>query len=294
MSGSDSPDDELWFSVFNGAITTHLVANPAATESTSPASSAFASAPALTCNSSPTSNLAFALRVTFTRSLWPFKCLSSSPLPPLHFHPYQSEYIRVLQGALVVEIEGQLHRLSAGSSSDSDSGPGNPGDSGSGSGSGSSPNAPAASDAIEIPPWKAHRFYPPADFGGVEQIVLLLAGTEPTSAGEPELDRDSACRLDAMFFENWYAYQQDVWRRGGGALSTLQAMAMFDAGGSYICIPAWIPFSKPCAVALGVVLGRWLGGILGYQPYYKDWTSNWDDACRRMRRVIWWRRFATL
>ncbi|KAL4751914.1 hypothetical protein BDW72DRAFT_192425 [Aspergillus terricola var. indicus] len=256
MSKSDALKGELWFSVFNGAITTHLITDPVL--NIFPASSATAS--------SSSSNLAFALKVTFTRSLWPFEPLSF--LPPLHFHPHQSEYVRVLQGVLCVEIEGQLHSLFPGSGS---------------------PGSDSNTDAIEIQPWEAHRLYPPADFGGSEEIVFLLAGTDRECLG----DCDTACRLDAMFFENWYAYQEDVWRRGT-ALSTVQVMTMFDAGGSYLaCVPSWVPFSKTCALALGIVVGRWVGGIIGYQPYCREWTSDWDGACRRMRRYIWWRRFAT-
>lgn len=67
---------------------------------------------------------------------------------------------------------------------------------------------------------------------------------------------------------------------------------MFDAGGSYLSLPRWIPFSRTIARALGIVVGRWIGGILGYQPFYRKWTTDWQFACRKMEQTIFQRRFA--
>lgn len=67
---------------------------------------------------------------------------------------------------------------------------------------------------------------------------------------------------------------------------------MFDAGGSYLSLPTWIPFSRTVARALGIVVGRWIGGLLGYQPFHKKWTTDWDLACRKMETSIFSRRFA--
>lgn len=68
---------------------------------------------------------------------------------------------------------------------------------------------------------------------------------------------------------------------------------MFDAGGSYLSLPTWIPFSRTLARALGIVGGRWIGGMLGYSPYYEKWSTDWGLACERMGSSIFQRRFAT-
>jgi hypothetical protein len=68
---------------------------------------------------------------------------------------------------------------------------------------------------------------------------------------------------------------------------------MFDAGGSYLSLPKWVPFGRTIARSLGIVLGRWVGGTLGYQPFFEKWTTDWDLACEKMDMSIFHRRFAT-
>lgn len=67
---------------------------------------------------------------------------------------------------------------------------------------------------------------------------------------------------------------------------------MFDAGASYLSLPWWVPFGKTLSRGTGIVVGRWIGGLLGYQPYYRKWTTDWDTACSRMEQSIFQRRFA--
>lgn len=67
---------------------------------------------------------------------------------------------------------------------------------------------------------------------------------------------------------------------------------MFDAGGSYLTFPTWIPFSRRLAQLVGIVIGRWLGGLLGYQPFHRKWTDDWPQAAEKMRASIFLRRFA--
>jgi len=67
---------------------------------------------------------------------------------------------------------------------------------------------------------------------------------------------------------------------------------MFDAGGSCLALPKFVPFSMTLSKAMTVVIGRWLGGILGYQPYYKEWTTEWETAKKRMSTSIFQKRFA--
>ena len=68
---------------------------------------------------------------------------------------------------------------------------------------------------------------------------------------------------------------------------------MFDAAGTYLSFPWWVPFGQTISMIMGVVLGRWIGsGLLGYQPFYRKWTSDWDFACRQMSASVFQRRFA--
>ncbi|KAK1145119.1 hypothetical protein N8T08_004552 [Aspergillus melleus] len=130
-----------------------------------------------------------------------------------------------------------------------------------------------------IRPWVNHRCYPPTGYEG--NIKFLLAGEETP---EP-------FRLDTIFFENWYGYQDETVVAGKG-VDLIQVLSMFDAGGSYMSFPWWVPFGRTLSMTLGVVVGRWIGGLLGYQPYYKKWTFDWDLACRKMEQSIFQRRFA--
>jgi hypothetical protein len=67
---------------------------------------------------------------------------------------------------------------------------------------------------------------------------------------------------------------------------------MFDAGGSYLSLPWWIPFGRMLSMALSILIGRWMGALMGYQPYYQKWSVDWDLACTRMETSIFQRRFA--
>jgi hypothetical protein len=66
---------------------------------------------------------------------------------------------------------------------------------------------------------------------------------------------------------------------------------MFDAGGSYMSLPTWLPFSRRLAQFTGIIIGRWIGGLLGYRPFYRKWTSEseWALACDKMDTSIFLR-----
>ena len=32
-----------------------------------------------------------------------------------------------------------------------------------------------------------------------------------------------------------------------------------------------------------VTLGRWIGGLLGYKPFFKEYTTDWDYAVAKMK-----------
>ena len=57
---------------------------------------------------------------------------------------------------------------------------------------------------------------------------------------------------------------------------------MWDSGDSYLSPPSWVPFGKTISKITAIVMGRWIGGLLGYQPYFQKWTSDWSLACERM------------
>ncbi|KAL8695589.1 MAG: hypothetical protein Q9224_003322 [Gallowayella concinna] len=185
--------------------------------------------------------------------------LLSTKKPPAHFHPHQSEYVQVLQGRMGVEINGCERIL----------GP--------------------QDGQIEIEPWTIHRLFPPppserreGDNGEAEDTArFLLSGSET-----PEL-----FRLDTVFFQNWYGYQDEV-VKSGARMDLIQVMCMFDAGGSYLAAPWWIPFGRNLSRAFGIVVGRWLGAMLGYQPFYKKWTTDWDVACEKMATSYFQKKFA--
>ena len=98
--------------------------------------------------------------------------------------------------------------------------------------------------------------------------------------------------LDYIFYENYYRYM-DTTVAAGNSIELIQILCMFDAGGSCIALPWYIPFNMYISRAMGVVIGRWLGGILGYQPCYREWTTDWETAAARMRNSIFQSRFAT-
>ncbi|KAI2643726.1 hypothetical protein GGS21DRAFT_497870 [Xylaria nigripes] len=205
-------------------------------------------------------NRAFAYEVTFFLQ-HPRVAAVASKKPPLHFHPYQEEYIEVLHGQLAVEVEGVEHILRS------------------------------TDGEFRLRPWSHHRLYSPVtevkaqfvanDGLECEKTVFLLSGE----------DTDEMFRLDTVFFENWYAYQDRIVVQGE-KINLIQVMSMFDAGGSYLALPRWIPFSNTIARGLGILIGRWIGGSLGYQPFFKKWTTDWELACRKMRLSTFHRRFA--
>lgn len=134
--------------------------------------------------------------------------------------------------------------------------------------------------------WANHRLYPliptPGDDREELQTTRFLLSAEGTL---------EAFALDAVFFQNWYGYQDAV-VVGGEKMDILQVMNMFDAGDSYLSFPTWVPCSRRLAQLTGIVLGRWVGGLLGYQPFHRKWTTDWNKACEKMQTSPFLRRFA--
>ncbi|KAI8963313.1 hypothetical protein F5Y11DRAFT_160859 [Daldinia sp. FL1419] len=228
-------DSDMVFIGFEGAISTRVMAHP---------------------------HRSFSFEVTFDLN-HPRLIALGSQKPPLHFHPYQEEYIQVLEGCLAVEVDGCEVIL-----------------------------YPRDGEFC-LRPWINHRLYPPqsrADDKKRDTQSTLESTTKFLLSGQQTLE---AFKLDNVFFQSWYAYQDEV-VVGGKRLDLIQVMSTFDAGGSYLSLPRWIPFGHKIAQAAGIVVGRWLGGLLGYQPFYREWLTeeNWQLACEKMESSFLQRRFA--
>lgn len=178
--------------------------------------------------------------------------LRGLPKQPVHFHPYQEEYLTVVQGALGVEIEGVESVL-------------RPGD-----------------GEFVIRRGVNHRLCFPSGDGASAEPIRFYISAERTAI---------PFALDLTFFENWYGYQEEVVVHGK-KLDMIQVLCMWDAGDAYLTLPWWVPFGSSVSIAMGVVIGRWIGGLLGYQPFYKCWTTDWNLACAKMETSVFQRRFA--
>ncbi|GKZ94159.1 hypothetical protein CBS63078_10082 [Aspergillus niger] len=134
---------------------------------------------------------------------------------------------------------------------------------------------------MAVPPYTHHVIYgtPGTEMNEVE---FLVSATD---------EEEGATAMDQEFFENWYGYQEDIFQRGE-KIDLIQVLAMFDAGGTYLSPPWWVPFRAWVGLILGIVIGRWIGGLLGYAPFYPEWTTNWDAACDRMEQSWFQRRYA--
>ncbi|KAL7624893.1 hypothetical protein AAE478_004107 [Parahypoxylon ruwenzoriense] len=119
----------------------------------------------------------FAYEVTFLLQ-HPRVVSVASQKPPLHFHPHQEEYLEVLEGRLAIEVEGKERIL-------------RPED-----------------GEVTFRPWTNHRLYSPVSDKVKDdnlKVTKFLLSAEST----PEM-----FRLDTVFFENWYAYQDQIVVKG--------------------------------------------------------------------------------
>ncbi|KAF2463678.1 uncharacterized protein BDR25DRAFT_245311, partial [Lindgomyces ingoldianus] len=135
---------------------------------------------------------------------------------------------------------------------------------------------------LQVPPWVRNRVIPGPPFPGQRFTKFLLSS--PAAVG-PYM-------LDFIFYENYYRYMDQALAPGGEGIDLIQVLCMFDAGGSCLALPSLIPFNMTISRIMGIILGRWLGGILGYQPYYREWTTDWETARKRMETSPFQRRFA--
>ncbi|KAI1656818.1 hypothetical protein F4813DRAFT_361947 [Daldinia decipiens] len=196
---------------------------------------------------------AFALEATFHLDHPMFSTLISRK-PPMHFHQHQEEYIQVVEGRLGFEYNGREWLMF-------------PHD-----------------GEFAVRPGINHRSYPVAaenTQSGDKTLKFLISGSKTSEVFS----------LDLLFFENWYLYQEQLILNGKKP-DIIQVLSTFDAGGSYLSFPNWIPFGRNLSVIVAIVVGRWIGGLLGYQPFYHKWSTDWGLACERMEASIFQRRFA--
>ncbi|KAL5363696.1 hypothetical protein BJX96DRAFT_187189 [Aspergillus floccosus] len=122
-----------------------------------------------------------------------------------------------------------------------------------------------------------HRFFIHPD--SRERMTVIL------SASDSGVDY----QLDRVFFENWYGYWHDALLYQGG-LDFIQTLCIHDAGDHYTPGPAWLPFRRLIGYWMCVVIGRWIGGLLGYKPFFREYTTDWDFAVAKMKANPWTRR----
>lgn len=61
-------------------------------------------------------------------------------------------------------------------------------------------------------------------------------------------------------------------------------LKIMDGGDAYTPAPAIFgPFRRTIGYWTSVAIGRWLGGLLGYKPFFKEYTTDWDYAVAKMR-----------
>lgn len=52
----------------------------------------------------------------------------------------------------------------------------------------------------------------------------------------------------------------------------------------YTPAPWWVPFfRREIGYWTCVFLGRWVGGLLGYKPFFKEYTTDWAFAVAKMK-----------
>lgn len=120
---------------------------------------------------------AFAFDVTFYLG-HPQLVKVANQKPPVHFHPHQDEFVEVREGRLAIELRGRERILTP------------------------------KDGEFCLPRWANHRLYPPPpastddrDGSSGSGVARFLLSAQDT----PE-----SFKLDLVFFQNWYAYQDEV------------------------------------------------------------------------------------
>ena len=111
--------------------------------------------------------------------------------PPVHFHRYQHEYFEVVgDGDFTVEIEGEHRRLTK-------------------------EDPPAL-----ILPYVNHVVYPTPGVS-LDDVEFTVSSVDVRKEGG-----SSNHQLDRLYFENWYGYQEDVFRTPGAKFDIIQTLSV--------------------------------------------------------------------
>ncbi|KAJ4993961.1 hypothetical protein SVAN01_00438 [Stagonosporopsis vannaccii] len=118
--------------------------------------------------------------------------------------------------------------------------------------------------------------------GSIHNFFIHPSSPEKMTVYLSASDSGMDYQLDRIFFENWYGYWHDALLHGGG-LDWIQFLAIQDGGDAYTPAPAWVPFRRQVGYWTCVVVGRWIGGLLGYKPFFREYTTDWDFAVAKMK-----------
>ncbi|KAH6644194.1 hypothetical protein C7974DRAFT_16358 [Boeremia exigua] len=118
--------------------------------------------------------------------------------------------------------------------------------------------------------------------GSIHNFFIHPTSPEKMTVYLSASDSGMDFQLDRIFFENWYGYWHDALLHGGG-LDWIQFLAIQDGGDAYTPAPAWVPFRRQVGYWTCVVIGRWIGGLLGYKPFFREYTTDWDFAVAKMK-----------
>ncbi|KAI3327495.1 hypothetical protein F4824DRAFT_506935 [Ustulina deusta] len=118
--------------------------------------------------------------------------------------------------------------------------------------------------------------------GGIHRFYIHPESPGPMTVYLSASDSGMDYQLDRVFFENWYGYWHDALLHDGG-LDFIQYLAIQDGGDAYSVPPAWVPFRRFIGYWGSVLLGRWIGGLLGYKPFFKEYTTDWDYAVAKLK-----------
>ncbi|KAK8041116.1 hypothetical protein PG994_014123 [Apiospora phragmitis] len=133
-----------------------------------------------------------------------------------------------------------------------------------------------------------HRVVTPEDgeisvkAGGIHRFYIHPDSPDDMTVYLSASDSGMDYQLDRIFFENWYGYWHDALLHEG-KLNFIQYLAIQDGGDAYSVPPKWVPFRRFIGYWGSVALGRWLGGLLGYKPFFKEYTTDWDYAVAKMK-----------
>ena len=66
-------------------------------------------------------------------------------------------------------------------------------------------------------------------------------------------------------------------------------MKIQDGGDAYTPAPWWCPFRRQIGYWGCVIIGRWIGGLLGYRPFFREYTTDWDYVVAKMKGSLFQR-----